>query len=269
MSFLQSLLFFIISLLASIIGAICGIGGGIIIKPALDVFGWCNISTISFLSSCTVLSMSLYAVLRAFRARTVQVDVAIGTPLAIGAALGGVAGSYLFDWVKGLFQRSDAMGGVQAICLAFVTIGTLIYMIRKEHIRVLHLTGKPLCLAIGLSLGMLSSFLGIGGGPINLIVLFYCFGMNTKTAAINSLYIILFSQMTNIATRLLSGGAPDFKWHTLVLMIAGGLIGGIIGRGINKHLSSKTVDRLFRLLMVVIILICCFNIIKYLMPSSV
>ena len=33
------ILFFIISFSASIIGAICGIGGGIIIKPVMDAFG--------------------------------------------------------------------------------------------------------------------------------------------------------------------------------------------------------------------------------------
>lgn len=35
------ILFFVISFLASIAGAICGIGGGVIIKPLLDSF-WAN-----------------------------------------------------------------------------------------------------------------------------------------------------------------------------------------------------------------------------------
>ena len=39
MTALQSLLFFIVSFIASIAGAICGMGGGVIIKPVLDVFG--------------------------------------------------------------------------------------------------------------------------------------------------------------------------------------------------------------------------------------
>ena len=56
MSTLQSMLFSVVSFLASIAGAICGIGGGVIIKPALDLLGWASVSTISFLSGCTVLS---------------------------------------------------------------------------------------------------------------------------------------------------------------------------------------------------------------------
>ena len=50
------LLFLLISFLASIIGSICGIGGGILIKPVLEMVGAASVSTISFLSSCTVLS---------------------------------------------------------------------------------------------------------------------------------------------------------------------------------------------------------------------
>lgn len=60
----MELLFFIISFCASVIGVICGIGGGVIIKPVLDAFGVLNVSAISFLSGCTVLSMSCYSVIK-------------------------------------------------------------------------------------------------------------------------------------------------------------------------------------------------------------
>ena len=51
------LLFVLVSFGASIVGAICGIGGGVIIKPTLDAFGVLSVATISFLSGCTVLSI--------------------------------------------------------------------------------------------------------------------------------------------------------------------------------------------------------------------
>ena len=54
----MSMVAFLVSFLASTAGAICGIGGGVIIKPVLDLFQMASVSTISFLSGCTVLSMS-------------------------------------------------------------------------------------------------------------------------------------------------------------------------------------------------------------------
>lgn len=78
-------------------------------------------------------------------------------------------------------------------------------------------------------LGIISSFLGIGGGPINLVVLGYCFSMDSKTAAVISLYIILFSQLASLLAALISG-VPDFPPMALALMVAGGIGGGIAGR---------------------------------------
>ena len=43
--------FILVSFGASIIGAICGIGGGVIIKPTLDAFGLLEVSAINFLSA--------------------------------------------------------------------------------------------------------------------------------------------------------------------------------------------------------------------------
>lgn len=63
---MSSILFFCVSFFASIAGAICGIGGGVIIKPVLDMLGLASVATISFLSGCTVLSMSCYTVGKLF-----------------------------------------------------------------------------------------------------------------------------------------------------------------------------------------------------------
>ena len=84
---MQVLAYFIISLLASVAGAICGIGGGVIIKPTLDLFHLDSVATVSFLSGCTVLAMSCYSVTKSLRAGDSKVDLKLGTPLAIGAAV--------------------------------------------------------------------------------------------------------------------------------------------------------------------------------------
>lgn len=258
----MDILFFIVSFLASIVGAICGIGGGVVIKPVLDMLQMGEVSTINFLSGCTVLSMSLYSVSRSLINHDSKIDMAIGTPLAVGAAAGGVAGKQLFAWVKALCANPDMVGGVQAVSLGVITVGTLLYTIYKSRIRTRKTGKKLVCLMIGLMLGIMSSFLGIGGGPINLVVLGYCFSMDTKTAAANSLYIILFSQTASLLSTIVTGSVPVFRIPALVLMVAGGIGGGIVGRSLNKQMDNRTVDILFVGLMVLIILICVYNTIR-------
>ncbi len=116
-----------------------------------------------------------------------------------------------------------------------------------------------LILIIGATLGILSSFLGIGGGPINLMVLNYFFSMKTKVSAANSLYIIVFSQLSSLVLTIFTRTVPEFEILMLVLMIAGGIGGGIIGRRINKEMEASKIDRLFIGLMILIMLICLYN----------
>lgn len=147
-------------------------------------------------------------------------DLKTGTPLAIGAAAGGVLGKQLFSMVKAMASNASTVGGVQAICLVIITIGTLIYTVNKGRIQTKNVACAPVCLLIGFLLGIMSSFLGIGGGPINLVVLYYFFSMDTKIAAANSLYIILFSQITGLLTTLVTKTVPDFSFVTLVVMVS-------------------------------------------------
>lgn len=257
------ILFFIICFGASIVGAICGIGGGVIIKPVLDAFGVLDVAVISFLSGCTVLSMTTYSVLKSKLSGESHVEKDTGVPLAIGAAFGGLAGKGMFSYVASLSPDKNKVGAVQAACLMVVTVGTLVYTLYKEKIKTYKVKNIPLCLGIGLVLGILSSFLGIGGGPINLVVLFFFFSMTTKTAAENSLYIIFFSQIASLVSSIVSKSVPDFGIGLLILMVIGGISGGICGRSLNKKIEEKTVDKLFIGLMVVIILINIYNIYNF------
>ncbi len=263
MSVFLYVIFAAVSFLASVAGAICGIGGGVLIKPLLDTFGVLSVASISFLSGCTVLSMSCYSVVKARMSGSSLVDMKTGTPLAIGAALGGVGGKMMFQYLSGLVENKDQVGAVQAGCLLFITLGTLIYTVRKDKIKTRQVTNAGICIAIGLVLGILSSFLGIGGGPINLVVLFYFFSMDTKTAAQNSLYIILFSQIASLVNTLATGSVPEFAIGLLVIMVGCGILGGAAGRMINRRMDAGMVNRLFIGLMIAIMMICVYNMIQF------
>lgn len=257
------IIFFLVSFLASIIGAICGIGGGIIIKPVMDAFGILDVSLINFLSGCTVLSMSAYSVAKAKIAKDSIINMKTGTPLAIGAAVGGLIGKEFFTLVSSLFETPNTAGAVQAAILMIITLGTLLYTLNKNKIKTYHITKIVICFFIGMILGICSSFLGIGGGPINLVVLYFFFTMKTKEAAQNSLYIILFSQTTSLVRTLFTTDLTSISFVLIIGMIISGILGGICGRNINKKIEEHHVDKLFIILMVVIILLNIFNIFKY------
>lgn len=152
---------------------------------------------------------------------------------------------------------------MQAGVLLLVVLGTLIYTLNKDKVPTKNVRNVLGCAAIGLVLGMSSAFLGIGGGPINLVVLFYFFSMPTKRAAQSSLYIILFSQAASTVASLATGGAAGVDMLMLVVMACCGILGGFADRKVNSRIDDRAVDKLFIGLMVVIMGICVFNMIKY------
>lgn len=259
---MQELFFFLICICATTLGAISGIGGGVIIKPVLDAVSGMGVSAISFLSGCTVLAMSIVSLLRS-RGGDVKVEAKQGTLLAIGGAVGGILGKWLFDAVKSAFGSDAVVGTAQSVLMILLTLGVLVYVLNKHRIRTLRVTNGAACVAIGLALGVLSSFLGIGGGPINLAVLYYFFSMDSKTAALNSLYVILFSQSASFLSTVLQGKVPEFSVPALVVMVVGGVTGGFLGRAVSKRMDNRKVDVLFRWMLLLITAISVYNLWRY------
>ena len=256
------ILVFLICFAASTIGGICGIGGGVVIKPLLDAIGIMPVSTVSFLSGLTVLAMACINVYK--NRKGGELDAKRSIPLGIGAAVGGILGKQMFSSLKAAVNADRIVGAVQAIVLGILVLGTLLYVLNKKRITTRNISGGAVPVLIGLFLGICSSFLGIGGGPMNLAVLYYFFSMNTKQAAVNSILIILLSQIASLIMSLVSGSVPAFSWGNLVAMVAAGALGGFLSARLHKKLSSELTDRLFLGLLVVILGICIYNAVRML-----
>ncbi|MDA3958894.1 sulfite exporter TauE/SafE family protein [Oceanispirochaeta sp.] len=256
----MSFLYLIIAFTTSIVGAISGIGGGVIIKPVLDIISIFPVATISFLSGSTVLSMTTVTLIRSRHTKG-QINKKTASLLALGGIVGGLAGKQLFDVIRLGFGDDRIIGISQSTLLLLLTFSVFIFTFFKDKITPRHKDSILFTLFTGFLLGSLASFLGIGGGPINLAILYFIFSMDSKTAALNSIFVIFFSQMTSLIFTVVSGRVPVFDPLIVILMIAGGLTGGLFGAIMSLRMSHKAVDRLFMSVMVLIILICFYNII--------
>ncbi|WP_041396016.1 sulfite exporter TauE/SafE family protein [Parasphaerochaeta coccoides] len=251
-----------VTFIATVIGSISGIGGGVIIKPVMDAVSGLTVSVISFLCGTTVLAMTSVALLTR-KDGEVRVNGKIGTLLAIGSVLGGIIGKEALFFIRQAAGNDELVGFTQNIILVILTAMVFLYTVRKNKIETLHVVHPVLCLSSGLFLGLCSSFLGIGGGPVNIMILSYLFSMDSKHAALNSLFIIFFSQLASLAMTILTNSVPDFPWLLLILMIASGICGALLGRKVSLKLSHAHVDRLFMAVMVVIIGLSLYNVFMF------
>ncbi len=257
-----ALLLLLISLAASTVGAITGIGGGVIVKPTVDALGVATVSTVSFLSGIMVLTMAAASLWRG-RKQAAPMDARRVIVLAVGAALGGVGGKLLFDLLKARLANPGALGVIQNAILLLLTIGVFCYTLAKQRVHTHHLSSPAVVLACGLTLGLISAFLGIGGGPINLLALSFLFSLDAKAAARHSIFIILFSQIANLLLTLLTGTVPPFEPLHLCMMMLGGVSGALLGSKIVQRLNVRGVDNVFLGLLLVICFICVSNIVRF------
>ncbi len=267
-------IFFLVSILASVVGAICGVGGGVFIKPVLDATGVLSVNTITFLSTCTVISMTGYNVITATLYTKNgndgnQIDWCLTTWLSIGAAIGGLIGKSIYEAVKSSFENQEIVGGYQAIVLLVSVFLTLIYTVNKDKFKKYHVKNLVVLFGLGFGLGIFSTFTGIGGGPMNLAVLYFFLSMPVKIAAQNSLYMILISQCSSLIMTVIQGSVPVELiegnidvWIMLIGMMICGVSGGIIGKNINQKIPTYVVDKLFISLIIVIMGVCCWNIVS-------
>jgi uncharacterized membrane protein YfcA len=260
---LHNYIIIVISLIASIVGAICGIGGGIIVKPVLDSFDIMSVDTVNFLSGCMVMSMSGYSLINSLVKRTLNVELRTGISISTGAVAGGMLGKKLLEVLKLTFQDSKDVGATQAFVLFWLSLLMLIYALNKHKIVTYRISNIYFCVLSGLFLGLLSSFLGIGGGPFNLLFLSFLFSMQPKEAAQNSIFIIFFAQISNLGMSLVGKSVPVFNIGILMGMVFAGILGAMIGRRINRVISESTVDKMFRGLNILIMMICIYNFCKY------
>lgn len=255
------IIYFLLAILSTTIGSLTGMGGGVIIKPVMDLLGGYDSQTIGVLSSITVFSMSVVSIGRQVLAR-VHILFHTAVPLALGSVGGGLLGQWLLEGIVRATGAGGSVTIVQNAVLIALILAVFLYMMNKQKIKGKQLRGIPVSLLVGVFLGICSSFLSIGGGPINVALIVYLYGYDTKTASICSLVAILFAQISKLTTVAVTTGFSGFDLEMAPAMVLGAVAGGFIGAALNRRCKEKTVEAAFNVVQMLVLLIAAVNIVR-------
>lgn len=249
-------------LVATTLGAFVGLGGGVIIKPVLDFIGAEPRMQVDFLSCVAVFTMSVVSTGRHIKNK-VEFKKDIIAFVSVGSIAGGYAGSKCME-LLGNFASQENIRCVQAFLLASLLAAVCIYVSKSKFS--FNIRNKIAILAVGFVLGFLASFLGIGGGPINVAVFTLFFSMNVRESAVYSVAVIFFSQISKLITLFATVGVTPYlhQWKTLVFILPAAVIGGFIGSKLNRKSDDAVVRKIFVAVMVMIVVLNVYNGIKYL-----
>ncbi len=247
----------LVILAATTLGAFVGLGGGVIIKPVLDFIGAEPRMQVDFLSAVAVFTMSIVSTTKQIRNK-VSFEKNIILFIAAGSIAGGFLGSYCMDSLS-IVAEQGIVRCIQAFTLAILLAAVSIYVAKDR--KSFHIKNNFAILLVGLSLGFIASFLGIGGGPINVAVLTLFFSMNVKESAVYSVAIIFFSQLSKLITIFASSGIQPYahQWKTLIFILPMAVLGGFIGSKFNRKFDDKLIRKVFVAVMILLIILNVYN----------
>ena len=225
---------------AGILGSMIGLGGGIIVVPALTFLGF---------PPTAAASNSLFAALSNAIASTISYSKQKRIEYSIGWKLGllSIPGTIL-----GAIISTDAAPNIFKILFGLVLVASAVYIFLRKRIKSgdKQLSTQMIVFAVGASFfaGIISSFFGIGGGIIFVPLMVVGMGMAMKRAAPTSQMILLFASLSGVITHSFLGH-PDFLQAGFLAI--GSFIGGLVG----ARLSVEIKERYLQILVSVVILI--------------
>ncbi len=279
--------------IVGVLSGLFGVGGGFLMTPLLFFIGIPPAVAVAT-GTNQIVASSFSGVLAHLRRKTV--DLRMGVVLLAGGMVGAGIGIIVFNYLKSLGQVDLLVTLFYVVflgiigALMFVESLTAIRRARKARraggtgiaakrrqrnwVHVLpfkmrfrtsglYISVVPPVL-IGVSVGILTAIMGVGGGFIMVPAMIYLLGMPTKVVIGTSLFQIIF--VTAFTTMLHAVTNQTVDVVLAVLLLLGGVIGAQFGARIGVKLKAEQL----RILLAVLVLAVCFKLALdlLLMPSE-
>jgi uncharacterized membrane protein YfcA len=265
-----------LGLVVGLLSGMFGVGGGFLTTPLLIFYG--IPPTVAVASSTTqITGVSVSGAMAHMRRG--GIDLKIALVMIAGGMVGSLLGAVLFKMLQKTGQIDLVIGSLYVLILAYIgvlmlkdALVTLGYLPasnkagRPRHNRWVaslpmrwrfYASGiyiSPLApLALGFGAGMLTVFLGIGGGFVLVPAMIYLLGMPARVVIGTSLVIILAISAVTTMVHSLTTHAVDIVLAGLLL------VGGVVGAQYGAMLTTRLKPDYLRLALAIVILLVGFR----------
>lgn len=255
----QWVLLLLVGFGAGILSGLFGIGGGIVIVPALTIFlGFTTVQATSTSLAALLMPVGIFAVIAYYRAR--KIDVRASAIIGVGLAATSLLGARLALALNATDPTAlRVMYGIFALAMSwrFAEPRKWLAELRGDPIPTLaHNPGAknpaqeasadaPILsvLLIGLVAGVLAGMFGIGGGIVIVPALAGLLHYEQKRAVGTSLGALLLP--VGLPGVLEYYGAGVLNIPVAVVVAVGLVFGSLLGANVALRLPSKLVKRLY------------------------
>ncbi len=250
-----------------------GVGGGFLMTPLLIFMGIPPTTAVGT-ESVQILGSSVSGAIA--HSRKKNIDYEVGAFLLIGGIFGSTIGVILFNFFKESGNIDLIIKFLYILFLAIIgslmLIESTLSILKEKQIKkkfkrkrnfldYLPLKYKfrqsmiyisvLMPIAIGVIVGFLAAFMGVGGGFVMVPAMIYLFGMGTVSAIGTSLFQIVF------VTLNVSILHATFTFSVDLILAIFLLIGGVIGAQYGSKFTSRFKGEQIRVLLAIIVIIVC------------
>jgi hypothetical protein len=239
-----TILLVVLGFLAGLLGALTGIGGGVLLTPILALHFGIPIRQAIGTSLVAVITTS--AASSSVHLQRHTTDIRLGMTLELATAFGAAVTAYLV----GYFNR-NALEGLFAAFLLYsaITILSKGGKVDSEEESSPSLNGEvtippyepkryPLGLSASLVAGALSGLLGIGGGPIKVPVMYIFMNVPLMVATATSNFMI---GVTAAASAIVYYRRGDILVDLAAPLAVGVFLGSLLGARLAPRIQTKIV----------------------------
>lgn len=237
---------YLCSFSAGTLGALVGIGGGIIVIPSLTVLFGVDIRHAVAASLIAVIASSSAASIGNLKRDMANVKLAM--LLETGTVTGAIGGALLSAYVSKSFLYA-----VFALLLAYVLFSLLRKATSKTSIdeEVYEVRNKPLGIVLSSGAGLLSGLLGVGGGVVKVPMMNLVMGVPIRVAAATSNLMIGVTAAASAIVYFMRGDTIPL----IVLPVALGTISGArMGAKCLHRIPSEKIRKLFIGVLIILLL---------------
>jgi uncharacterized membrane protein YfcA len=247
----------LVGVLAGLLGALFGIGGGIIIVPIMTLFFGLTAMEAAAVSLVGIVATSAGGT--SYYIKNGVTNVRLGLLLEIGTVIGSIIGAaiavFIADWaVMVVFSAVIIISGLKMIVGRTTSRvsdkGEFSYHDVKDgkeyRYDVNHRAGG--LAACGFA-GVISSLTGVGGGVIKVPVMNLYMGVPIKAATATSNYMVGITAFTGAIIYFLSGHVII---DTAAFVAIGTFIGALVGSSVTRFIDTASLKRYFSILLFVI-----------------
>jgi uncharacterized protein len=242
--FMVTVLLVVFGFCAGLLGALTGIGGGVILTPILALHFGIPIRQAIGTSLVAVITTS--AASSSVHLQRHTTDIRLGMTLELATALGAAVMAYLV----GYFNRS-VLEGLFAAFLVYssITILSKRGKVKSDEESAPPLNGEvtippyqpqryPLGLGASLVAGALSGLLGIGGGPIKVPVMYIFMNVPLMVATATSNFMI---GVTAAASAIVYYRRGDIEPQIAAPLAVGVFVGSVLGARFAPRVHTRIV----------------------------